>query len=227
MRRMRLTAGYMSIGFILIFLFGGCALYDQFFGDEEEKKPEELMTEGRERLEKGDYEAATEAFQNIKDKYPYSKFAVEAEMKMADSLYKRKEYDAAYVAYDDFERLHPKDRNIPYIIFRKGMCNFLQVISADRDQSHTLRAKEDFERLIKNFPRDDHVNKARRNLRECFISLAEYELYVGHYYYKMGKYRTAMGRYRYLVENYPDMGQYHEALEFLAKCKERLAEEGK
>ena len=45
------------------------------------------------------------------------------------------------------------------------------------------------------------------------------------YYYKMGKYEAAMKRYMYLIENYPDMGQYHEALEFIAKCKEQIAYE--
>ena len=34
-----------------------------------------------------------------------------------------------------------------------------------------------------------------------------------------------MNRYTYLVQNYPDMGQYHEALEYLSKCKEKLNEE--
>jgi outer membrane protein assembly factor BamD (BamD/ComL family) len=38
----------------------------------------------------------------------------------------------------------------------------------------------------------------------------------------MKKYRTAMGRYRYLIENYPDLGQYKEALEYMSKCQERL-----
>ena len=34
-----------------------------------------------------------------------------------------------------------------------------------------------------------------------------------------------MNRYRYLLRTYPDFGQYHEALEYLSKCKEKLAQE--
>jgi hypothetical protein len=26
------------------------------------------------------------------------------------------------------------------------------------------------------------------------------------------------------MENYPDMGQYHEAIEYISKCKEKIAE---
>ena len=34
-----------------------------------------------------------------------------------------------------------------------------------------------------------------------------------------------MGRYLYLIENYPDLGQYHIALQYLRKCKEKIAQE--
>lgn len=212
-------------GTAMMFSFCGCSLLDHFFGDDMEKPPAELMNEGMENLERGRYTAASEAFQNLKDRYPYSKFAVAAEIKLADSLYKRELYDEAYEAYDEFERLHPKHPTIPYVIYQKGMCHFVQVSTIDRDQSHTYQAKESFERLVNMFPNSEYVNRARRKIRECYIYLAEYELYVGHYYYKMKKYRSAMGRYRYLIENYPDLGQYKEALEYMSKCREHLNKE--
>jgi outer membrane protein assembly factor BamD len=143
---------------------------------------------------------------------------------MADTLYKRELYDEAFDAYDEFERLHPKNSNIAYVIYQKGMCHFSQVSTTDRDQSNTHAAKTQFERLVKKFPRTEYANRARRKIRQCYINLAEYELYVGHFYFKMKKYRAAMGRYQYLLENYPDLGQYHEALEYLSKCKEKLTE---
>ena len=90
-----------------------------------------------------------------------------------------------------------------------------------------LKAKEEFERLVRRFPRDDYANRARKSIRRCLISLAEYELYVGHYYFKMGKYRAAMDRYSYIIKNYPDLGQYNEALEYIRICKENLMEEQK
>jgi len=57
------------------------------------------------------------------------------------------------------------------------------------------------------------------------MQLAGSELYVGHFYFKMKKYNAAMSRYRYILENFPDLGQYHEALEYLSKSEERQAEE--
>ena len=210
---------------MVLFLLSGCSGLGRLFGgEEEEKAPAELMTEGMENLDRGYYTAAVEAFEKIKDRYPYSQYAVLAELRMADALYKTKEFDSAYKAYDEFEKLHPKYREIPYVVYQKGMCNFMQVKSIDREQEHTRKAKAQFERLIMRFPGDRYAIKARRKLRKCLVYLAEYELYVGRFYFSNGWYRAALGRYTYVIKNYPDMGQYNEAVEYISRCREKLAE---
>lgn len=208
----------------LVLLLSGCALWDQFFPEEPEKSPAQLMSEGMEKFERGRLEAATEMFQHLKDRYPYSRYAVQAELKMAEALYKRKLYDEAADAFLEFERLHPKNPNIPYVIYHRAMCYFNKAGTIDRDQSSTHEAKKEFERLVKKFPKNDYAYLARMKIRRCYVNLAQHELYVGHYYYRMKKYRAAMGRYLYVIENYPDVGQFQEALEYLSKCKEKLAE---
>lgn len=211
---------------LLVFL-NGCSTLDKILdgGVEDDADAGELMIQGNENLSQGRYKDAVDAFQKIKDRFPYSKHAVSAELKMADALYLQEEYDLAYTAYDEFEKLHPKHKDMPYVIYQKGMSNFNQVKSKDREQVHTFKAKEEFERLIKRYPRDDYANKARKNLRECLIYLAEYELFVANFYYKQGRYRAALGRYAYIINNYPDMGQYQDAMEGITLCKEKLAKE--
>jgi outer membrane protein assembly factor BamD len=212
---------------LLLFLLSGCSYLDKFLGRDAEEDADagELMSQGNEDLSQGRYKDAVDAFQKIKDRFPYSKHAVSAELKMADALFFQEEYDLAYTAYDEFEKLHPKHKDMPYVIYQKGMSNFNQIKSKDREQAHTLKAKDEFERLIKRFPRDEYANKARKNLRECLIYLAEYELYVANFYYKQGRYRAALGRYTYILHNYPDMGQYQDAMEGITRCKEKLAQE--
>jgi len=210
-------------GLCVLLLLSGCALWNDLFS-EEEPIPAELMSEGLENFNDGKFQAATEIFQKIKDRYPYSKFAVTAELRMADSLYQMQLFDEAYDEYTEFEKLHPRNPDIPYALFQKGMCYFSRVKSIDRTQSFTHRAKEEFERLIKRFRRSPFAERARRKVRECYIRLAEHELYVGNFYFKMEKYGPAMQRYLYLIEHYPDVGQYYEALEKIKLCKEKLAE---
>ncbi len=210
----------------------GCAVVDtvtstvsSFFGDTEERTPAELMFEGEEYLEAGRYHAAAEGFQQIKDRYPYSKYALKAELLLADATFLRDDYNTAYELYDEFERLHPRNPNIPYVIFKKGECHLMQVSTVDRDQTHTRAAQEEYERLIRRFPSDRYAELARKKIRKCLIYRAEYELYVGHFYFGKGHYKAAMGRYQYIIRNYPDMGQYHEALEYIRICKSKLAEQ--
>jgi outer membrane protein assembly factor BamD len=227
MRHRSVMISYALLGITLLFFLSGCSYVDKLLGRdaEEEGDAGELMAQGTEDLGKGRYTDAVNAFQKVKDRYPYSKYAIVAELRMADALYLQEEYDLAFAAYDEFEKLHPKHKDIPYVIYQKGMSNFNQIRSKDREQVHTSKAKEEFERLIKRFPREDYANKARKNLRECLIYLADYELFVANFYYKQGKYRAALGRYTYILNTYPDMGQYQEAMEGITRCKEKLAQE--
>ena len=212
---------------VLLFLLSGCSFIDSLLGrgGEGEGDAGDLMAQGAEDLGEGRYKDAVDAFQKVKDRYPYSKFAIVAELRMADALYLQEEYDSAYGAHDEFEKLHPKHKDIPYVVYQKGMCNFNQIKSQDREQVHTLKAKEEFERLIRRFPREEYANKARKNLRECLISLAGHELFVANYYYRQGRYTAALGRYTFILNNYPDMGQYQDAMEGISRCKEKLAQE--
>jgi outer membrane protein assembly factor BamD len=222
---MSLILRNIFLGMLAILLLGACSTVKQFFVEDKDKSPEQLMQDGLNYMDRGLYEDAFKAFQDIRDRYPYSKYAITAELKIADALFKRGSYDEAYEAYDDFEKLHPKNKDIPYVIYQKGMCNFEQITTIDREQVHTLKAKEIFERLIKQYPRSEYATRGRKVLMKCIIYLAEYELYVGNFYYKMGFYRAALGRYNYLLHNYPDLGQYHEAIEKISVIKKKLAEE--
>ena len=208
---------------VVVFVLSSCSIYNRFFGKEGEQGVEDLMEDGMRQMEKGNFEAAAETFQAVKNRYPYSRFAIIAELKAADAFFEKGEYESAVDSYDEFEKLHPKNENIPYVVYQKGMCYFLQITTIDREQKNTLMAKGEFERLTRRFPRSEYAQKARMNLRKCTLYLAENELYVGDFYLKMGKYSAALQRYRYVIENYPDMGQYNKALENIAVCKEKLA----
>ncbi len=208
--------------FILLIILSGCGPPPEALKKGKEKGPRELMEEGLRDMRDGFYEGAIQVFQEIKDKYPYSEYAVLAELKIADALYYKGNYDEAYEAYTEFERLHPVNPNIPYVIYQKGMCHFERVSTIDRDQYHTKKALEEFERLIRRFPNSKYARIAKWRLRKCYSNLARHEIYVANFYYKMKKYRAALGRYRYAITHYPDVGQYYEALRGIELCEKKL-----
>jgi len=207
---------------LIILFFGGCALHKPFSG-KEERTAAQMMKEGLINLDKGHYKAAVREFEKIRDRYPYSEFAAEAMLKMADALYKGEQYSEAFYAYNEFEMLHHRNPYIPYAIYQKGMSLLNEVSDVDRGQMLIIKARKEFEHLVRVFPRSEYAGKARDKIRECYTYLAEHELYVGHFYFKMKKYLAAMGRYRYVIDNYPDLAPYKEALEYLSKCEENLS----
>jgi len=209
---------------VLIFFVTGCSLLG-FGGKKREKSPEELMTEGISEFGDGDYSKSIELFQTLKDRYPYSKLAVQAELKLADSLYKKELFEEALDAYKEFERLHPKNKAIPYVIYQEGMCHFLTMNRTDLDQTSAKKALKEFERLRRAFPDEPFSLMAQKRIRKCLKNLAEYEFYVGHFYYRSGHYVAALKRFEYLINQYPDLGQYGKTFVYIAKCKEKLAKE--
>ena len=221
MDKSRKIAHCFFYAILMMFLFGGCALHERSLSVDE-RTAAQLIEEGMNDLDKGRYGAAVKAFEKISNRYPYSKLAGKAMLKMADALYGSERYDEALYAYDKFERLQPNNPNIPYVIYQEGMSLFNEVNSVDRNQRLILDARWEFGRVVKRFPRSEYAGRAQQKIRECDKYLAEYELLVGHFYYNMEKYRAAIGRYQYVARNYPDLDQHREALEYLNKSKEIL-----
>lgn len=197
-------------------LLSGCSL----FKSAKEEKPAYVLAEtGMKAYQDGRYRKAIENFEQLRDWYPFSKYAILAELKIADAYYALEEYEDATVAYEEFENLHPRNEAIPYVLYRIGRCHFDRIDTVDRDQSHTRRALETFQRLIDRYPNDPHAIKAREHERDCYKSLAGHDLYVGRYYFKTRHYKAALGRFMSVVTDYPDVGIQYEALKYIAVCQ--------
>ncbi len=178
-----------------------------------------------ESYQEGNYRDAIESFEKLKDWYPFSKYAILAELKIADSHFKLKEYEEAVSAYEQFESLHPLNDAIPYIIFQIGLCYFEQVDTPDRDQTTARKALEAFNRLIKQFPNDIYAAKAREYTGICYKSLGESELEIGIFYYKSKHYKAALERFKAVITNYPDVGVHQKALQYIALCETSLSKQ--
>ena len=190
-----------------------------------EKTAQMLAEEGMDLYNRGKYRYAILTFKKLKDWYPFSKLATLAELKYADAYYHVQEYESAYMAYQEFENLHPKNEAIPYVIYQMGRCWFDQMDAIDRDQSYAKRALDIFVRLRRQFPADSYATKAREHIDICQKSLAEHEFYVGEFYFKGKHYQAALERFTDILTQYPDVGIHHRALQYIALCKEKMKTE--
>jgi outer membrane protein assembly factor BamD len=219
----------ITIGLVALLVTGGCTSIgkqvDKILGIEEAGSAQELAWDGMEAYENGKYKKAIEHFQKLKDYYPFSKYAILAELKIADAHYQREEYEEAILAYENFEKLHPRNEAIPYVIYQIGRCDYNQINTTDRDQTSAQRALETFQRLIKQYPADPYSTRAIDHIRTAQKSLAGHAYGVGVFYYKTKHYKAALHRFMTIISDYPDVGYHQKALEYIARCEAAITEE--
>ena len=213
---------FLAICIISIFLFSGCS----WFQTVDEKSARELAIEGMDDYQSGNYNRAIESFEKLRDWYPFSKFAILAELKIADAHYRLSHYDEAIFAYEEFESLHPRNESIPYVIYQIGRCNYDRIDSVDRDQSTAKKALDTFNRLQRQFPGHPYSKRANEHIYNCLKSLAGHEFYVGLYYYKTKHYKAALNRFKKVLYGYPDIGIHRQAMEYMVRCEKKLNSTG-
>jgi outer membrane protein assembly factor BamD len=199
---------------------------DKFLGTEEGDTAEELAWDGMDAYDNGNFGKAIEKFQKLKDIYPFSKYAILAELKIADAHYQREEYEEAIFEYENFEGLHPRNEAIPYVIYQIGRSYYDQIDTTDRDQTSARKALEAFQRLTKQFPEDQYARRSAEHISKCLKSLAGHTYLIGVFYYKTKHYKAALHRFMSIISDYPDVGYHQQALQYIAKCEASIAEEG-
>ncbi len=205
---------------------GGCGWFGGGGGvsDEAFDTPAQVLANEAETLyREGNYDESANLFQALKDRFPYSRFALLADLRVGDAYFKAERYEEAVLAYEDFIRLHPKNDAVPYAIYQMGMVYFVQMLTPDRDPENARKAMQTFQRLIKQYPRSEWAVRAQPRLQEATRRLAAHDMVVGKYYYKTKAYRAAMGRFKRVLTHYPDVGLYNEAMEYLRQAQEKWA----
>lgn len=202
---------------VSVLLLSGCALFEEQYGME--KSAEELVFEGSSAFASQDYKTAVKAYTDLKDWYPFSKYAILAELKIADAHYHLENYGEAILAYEDFEQMHPRNEAVPHVIYRTGLCWFNQIDTIDRDSTPAEKSLVQFQRLIDRYPQSEYTQKAEKNIKECRANLSGHELYVADFYFKTEKYKAALKRYEFIVENFPSTKESQMALNKIPECR--------
>jgi outer membrane protein assembly factor BamD len=213
---------------LAILCLGGCGWIKGFGksgsdkGDTLEVPAQVLANEAEQSFKEGNYEEAADLFQQLKDRYPYSRYGLLADLRVGDAYAKAKRWDEAALAYEDFIRLHPKNEVVPYTLYQMGMVYHQQMLTADRDPNLSRKATDTFQHLLREYPNDEWAVKAMPRLKESLERLAGHDMSVGNFYYCTKHYEAAIGRYKSVLTQYPDVGLYNEAMEGIRKAQMAL-----
>lgn len=174
------------------------------------------------------YEEAIQRFQEIKNKNPYSRFAVLSELKIADLHFKREAYIEAQNAYLLFKDFHPKHPQSDYVTYQLALSYYNQLPpTIDRDLTVTDKAIIYFEEVINSYPNSSYAAEAKEKRMSCLKMKVQKELYIAQFYVKREHYDSALKRFEVVITKYPGLGYEAQALYGAAKSAYEIGEKEK
>lgn len=174
---------------------------------------EQVMYEDIQRyLKNENYNDAVKGLQLLESRYPFGKYAEQAQLELIYAHYQAYEHEAAVEAADRFIRLHPQHPNVDYAYYMKGLAaytmredvfdRFVPTDAAQRDTGHAKEAFAEFAQLVSRFPASPYAADARARMIFLRNLLARHEIAVANYYFRRGAYLAALNRGAYVVENF-------------------------
>lgn len=170
-------------------------------------------------LKSGSYTKALEQLNRVRTYYRDDPYALKAELAIADVHFKKNEWDAARVAYDEFQRAHPRYRDLDYVVYRLGLTLYRKAPTvAARDQTWTRQAVDTWTRFGVRFPESDWRDDVATDLGKARARLARKELIVARFYARREAWQSVVGRIEPLLRNYPESPDKIEAMGLLGQA---------
>ena len=226
----RFTLGSLAV--IGALLLGGCGLLPEQVDETADWNAQRLYSEAKNYMTEGSYEQAIKLFEKLEARYPYGRYAQQAQIEVAYAHYKSNEPALAIAAADRFIKLHPNHPNADYVYYLKGLATFNEDLGllagfsnqdlSERDPKGAQESFDTFGQLVNRFPESRYAEDARQRMQYLVNSLAAHEVHVARYYYRRGAYVAAINRAQATLKTYPNAPATEEALFMLVKSYDAL-----
>jgi len=228
------SVAFVAVVFALLgsFLLAGCGLLPDVVDETAGWSAQKLYTEAKEAMNDRDFEKAVKYFEKLEARYPYGRYAQQAQLEVAYTHYKQFEIAQAIAACDRFIRLHPNHPNVDYAYYLKGLANFNEdlgymgyISSQDMSERDPKAAKESFDAfkdLVTKFPESKYAPDSTLRMSYLVNSLAWHEVHVARYYLKRGAFVAAANRAQIALKSYPDAPANEEGLFVMVKAYDAL-----
>ncbi len=183
---------------------------------------------GMKALDASEWLAASKYFQYIRSRAQYSRFAVLAEVRLADAQFGAEAYIEAIEGYRVFAQLHPTHELVVngYTAFRIGEAYAKQLTdeawifppSYEKDQGSVEDANEEIAQFLKKYPQSPFVARAKKIVADVSKRLADHEWYVARYYWDRDHPMGTVLRLRRLIEKHAGLGYDEEARWLLGRA---------
>ena len=178
---------------------------------------EDLYNNGVDALNAQRYSSANDQFNLVEQNYPYSTWAVNAQLMQGYTQYLQNNYTDAIGTLDRFIQLHPAHRDVAYAYYLRALCYYEQIADIQRDQRGTQIAMNALQEVVNRFPDSAYARDARLKIDLCRDHLAGKEMEIGRWYQGQHLYEAAIGRFQRVVDDYQTTNHVPEALHRLTE----------
>ncbi len=191
-----------------------------------------LYSAAKEAQGEGAWDTAVKMLEKLEARYPYGRFAQQAQLELAYVYWKSGEAGSALAAADRFIKLHPNHPAVDYAYYLKGLVNFNEDLGlvghlsnqdlTERDPKAAREAFESFKELVERFPKSKYADDSIKRMNYLVNALASLEVHVARYYMRRGAYIAAANRAQTALETYPQAPAIEEALYILYVAYDKL-----
>jgi outer membrane protein assembly factor BamD len=217
----------------LALALSGCGMLKKGAPDETaDWSAQRLYQEAKENMNSGNWATAVKMFERLEARYPYGRYAQQAQLEIAYAYYKDNEPASAIAACDRFIKLHPTHPQVDYAYYLKGLVNFNEDIGwlaqyaeqdpSERDPQSARNSFDAFRDLATRFPNSKYTPDAIARMRYLVNALATHEISVARYYMKRGAYLAAANRAQFALKTYPQAPANEEGLAIMAEAYQRM-----
>ena len=213
-------------------LLSGCGLLPDVKDETVGWSANKLYTEAKNSMNDGAYDTAIKHYEKLESRYPYGRFAQQAQIDIAYSYWKYGEPASALAACERFIKLHPNHPNVDYVYYLRGLISFNEDMGllghfslqdmTERDPKGARESFEAFRDLVTRFPESKYTADATLRMTYLVNALAQLEVHVARYYMKRGAYVAAANRAQYAIKAYPDVPATEEALFIMVKAYDEM-----
>jgi outer membrane protein assembly factor BamD len=207
-------------------------------GTDEQRDPtlgwsaEKLYAEARDEMRSGRYGAAIKMLERLEARYPFGRWAQQAQIDIAYSHFKDNDRALALAATDRFLKQFPAHESLDYIYYLRGLINFneqqgwLATLGRQDLSERDLRAARDsfdaFREVVTRFPDSKYAGDAEARMKYLVNAMASGEVHIARYYFTRGAYVAAINRAQAAVAEYPRAPAIEEALYIAMQAYDRL-----
>ncbi len=192
----------------------------------------EFYEEASDAMDAGEFQTAIKNLETLEARFPFDRYAKQAQLDIAYAYYKFEEPDSTISAINRFMRLHPRDPNLDYAYYLKGLTNFTRGSGfldswvprdpARHDAEVLHSAYNDFATLIRRFPNSRYAGDAYQRMIFLRNEMAQKEIAIAEFYLKRDTWLSAANRAKVVIESYQDSMWSYRALEIMVTSYKNL-----